>query len=322
MSVDWRSAFEKINGLRALVIGDVMLDRYLWGKVERLSPEAPAPIVDLEFEEERPGGAANVAANVAGLGAASVTIGFIGDDRDGQTLTRVIPGDFRPVVCSKRPTTVKTRVMGEGRQLVRVDRENSAPPDDDETKALLNLVFDEIKRFAPHAVILQDYDKGVLCEKTIRRIVDECGVPVFADPKRRNFQAYAGVAVFKPNVKELSAGIGKKLRRDDIPALIEATRELRKTMPHACTLVTMSEHGALWMDETEEAIHLPAHVRQITDVSGAGDAVVATMACLCAAGVPYLEAARAANRAGGWVCEKPGVTPVEAQALLNELLHA
>jgi rfaE bifunctional protein kinase chain/domain len=320
-AADWFLAFEKLGGLRILVVGDLMLDRYLWGRVERLSPEAPAPVVDLEKVEERPGGAANVAANVASLGATPYVLGFVGDDDDGQSLMRLIPGRVYAVPSSRRPTTVKTRVMGEGRQLVRIDRENTHPPDDDETAALkagFCRLYDEAR---PHAVILEDYDKGVFGRALIEAIVEKSAVPVFADPKARNFHAFAGVTVFKPNVRELGAGMGKKLRRDDIEAIVAAVSALRQTMPHVYTFVTMSEHGALWMDENGTATHLPAHVRQITDVSGAGDAVVATLACLVAAGVPMLEAARAANRAGGWVCEKPGVAPIQSRPLLEELLQ-
>ena len=320
MKTDWISAFARIKQLRILVVGDVMLDRYLWGRVERLSPEAPAPVVDWESEEERPGGAANVAANISALGATPMTVGFVGNDRDGQALSALMPGEFCPVVSPLRPTTVKTRVMGEGRQLLRIDRENSSPPDDVESQALFSVAAEALKSFRPHAVILEDYDKGVLGEATIRRIIEIAGVPVFADPKKRNFHAYRGVTVFKPNVKELNAGINRKLRRDDVSGLTEAVLGLRETMPHAHTFVTMSEHGSLWVDADGQATHLPAHVRQITDVSGAGDAVVATLACLFACGVAPIEAARAANRAGGWVCEKPGVSPVQPQALLQELL--
>ncbi len=322
MKTDWIAAFERIKHLRVMVVGDVMLDRYLWGRVERLSPEAPAPVVDWESEEERPGGAANVAANVAALGASPLTVGMVGNDRDGQTLSALIPGKFCPVVSNRRPTTVKTRVMGDGRQLLRIDRENAAAPDDDESRTLLAAVIEAVNDFSPHAVILEDYDKGVLSEYSIRRIIEKAEVPIFADPKKRNFHAYSGVTVFKPNVKELSAGMSQKFRRDDVAALTEAALRLRQSMPHENTFVTMSEHGALWVDAEGRATHLPAHVRQITDVSGAGDAVVATLACLCAAGVAPIAAAQAANRAGGWVCEKPGVTPVQPQPLLQELLQS
>lgn len=308
--------------LRLLVIGDLMLDRYLWGRVERISPEAPVPVVDIQRAENRPGGAANVALNLVALGAKPLLCGLVGSDADGDLLLDLATKagfDTRLLLRSAtRRTTLKVRIIGNGQQVLRVDQEDRDPLTPAEWAALqagLAPIWEEVE-----GVILQDYDKALLASPLIQAVLSAAAarqIPVVVDPKFRQFHAYAGCTLFKPNLKELNEGLGLRLRGDDRPGLESAIRHLRQQMPHAHTLVTLGGDGMLLVSEGE-ATHFPAHRRAIADVSGAGDTVISVMGAGLAAGLPPSAVTYYANLAGGLVCEAVGVVPLDPAALRRE----
>jgi rfaE bifunctional protein kinase chain/domain len=323
----------RARALRILVVGDLMLDRYLWGRVSRISPEAPVPVVDVVHEDARLGGAANVALNLRALGASVTLCGSIGTDANGVLFASILAEQGLSaeglIRLDTRPTTTKTRILGGSQQMLRVDRELSAPLPPAEAQAVLQrleqlLAPSAAGGAAPYdAIVFEDYDKGLLAPELIAAVIGAPAVragqiPVLVDPKFRNFFAYAGCTVFKPNVKELGEALGQPLDRADVGGLKAAVSSLRQRMPHALTLLTLSERGVLLADAAGGYHHLPAHVRQIVDVSGAGDTVVSVMAVALAAGLAPPAAAALANLAGGLVCESVGVVPISAERLAAE----
>lgn len=311
------------EGKRILVVGDLMLDKYVWGKVERISPEAPVPVVEFRREESRLGGAANVALNLKALGAQPVLCGLIGDDADGEVLLALLKDAGLQtdaiVVDDARPTTSKARILGNSHQMLRVDKEVITPASDVMTQRLLDTCALWLE--ASEAFICQDYDKGVLHAGNISALIQKAtasGKPVFVDPKRKNFLAYTGADVFKPNLKELNEGLGLSLSKGDYKGMLSAIARLRNQMPHQWTFLTLSENGILLIDPSGQAFHMDAHKRSIADVSGAGDTVIATLAFAAVSGVDMLHAAAMANLAGGLVCETAGVVPVQFDKLNAE----
>ncbi len=306
---------EPLENLRFVVVGDLMVDRYLYGQAERISPEAPVPILLLEREESRLGGAANVALNLRALGCQVEMAGVIGTDLAGETLRaeahRHGIGLYAVVEDPHRPTTTKTRLIAHHQHLLRVDHEQTTPlPPPQETALVQKVRF--LLSQKPHALILEDYNKGVLTPSIIRALVEVAQaeqVPILVDPKRENFWAYEGVTVFKPNLRELSEALGRKVSTDPV-TLREAIQELRTRMPHQHTVVTLGEEGIMMFEEGETLTHIPAHKRQIVDVSGAGDTVVSVLAVGIAWNLPMRQTAALANLAGGLVCEYVGVVPV------------
>lgn len=319
------ATFEKsLPGLRVLVIGDLMLDRYHFGRVTRISPEAPVPVVDVERTENRPGGAANVALNIRSLGAAVTLCGVIGNDDHGDLLRKSLEGKHLDaslvIAATDRPTTTKTRIIGNNQQILRVDHESRENVGEAIEDQLLLALSSRIPEF--DAIVLEDYDKGLLSPRLIASVValaQQANVPVAVDPKYRNFLAYAGVTLFKPNLKELNEALNHRISKADLPRIQAAVMELRERMPHRQTLVTLSENGVLAIDDQGVATHLPAHLRKIADVSGAGDTVIAVMALAMGAGLPLGTAAAIANLAGGLVCEEVGVVPIDRETLLREM---
>ena len=316
---------DRLPNLRVLVVGDLMLDRYLWGNVSRISPEAPVPVVDVSRIESRPGGAANVALNLGAMGAQVAVCGVVGNDDNGKTLLGHLQSNGFNIDLVKaiegRITTAKTRVIGNNQQILRVDHEVVDPIPFDLSFELEAGIVASIADF--DAVIFEDYDKGLLSPDFIRAVTDaanQAGVPSIVDPKFSNFLAYSGVTLFKPNLKELNEALGIRVAKHDLNGVLRAVEELRLRMPHENTLITLSEHGVIAVDGQLASVHIPAHFRKITDVSGAGDTVVAVMALGLAAGLPLLEAAEIANLAGGLVCEEVGVVPVDRARLFSELL--
>ena len=315
--------FASFNSLTVLVVGDVMLDAYLWGQATRLSPEAPVPIVNVVRRERRLGGAANVALNVRALGATPLLCSVVGDDRDGAdllTLLAVAGLSSEGIVKSaERPTTVKERILASDQQLLRIDCEVETPLTDAETHRL------EV-RFAallPRAdvVIFEDYDKGVLTADNIPRLLAlarAAGVPTAVDPKKRNFLAYVGCTLFKPNLKELKEGVKHEFAGFQRPAFEAAVGELRGALAPDIVLVTLSERGVFVQGPDGEPTYQPAHPRAIVDVSGAGDTVISIAALGLAAGLPPAAIAALANLGGGLVCERIGVVPIDRALLLEE----
>jgi rfaE bifunctional protein kinase chain/domain len=318
--------FQKIEGEKILVVGDAMLDRYLFGYVERISPEAPVPIVEVYQEEDRLGGAANVAWNLKTLGMEPILCAVIGQDHEGDRFLRLMTqeglrtdGMLR---VSSRPTTSKTRVIGAHQQMLRIDKEEKTDLDETSLHELQDRIANFINQYAIRAIILQDYNKGVLSKECIHFILQlssEKNIPLFVDPKYKNFFEYVGVYLFKPNIRELGRALDMNLRPESpLPLIQEAIQKLRKRMPHQNTLVTLSDRGMVIMNHNETFTHIPAHYRDVADVSGAGDTVIATLVAMTTAGAALHDAAHVANLAGGIVCEYMGVVPIRKEQLLQE----
>ena len=308
----------------ALVVGDVMVDAYLWGRVDRISPEAPVPVVQVTRRSARLGGAANVALNLHALGARPVVVSVIGDDDHARTLEQLLRDEGIPaegiVRSAARRTTVKTRIISGHQHVVRVDEEMDTDITGGEEDLLLARVESLIRSERPGVIVLEDYNKGVLTSRVITGVIalaKAAGVPVAVDPKQRNFFAYAGVDLFKPNLKELREGLKTDIHAGDLDAVRRAVAKLEERLGNATSLITLSEHGVYAHRKGEEFI-APAHARSIADVSGAGDTVIAVAALLLAQGAPLGTLAAWANLAGGLVCEHVGVVPVERERLLAE----
>lgn len=320
---DSTSLFDAIAKLKVLVVGDVMVDSYIWGKVSRISPEAPVPVVLAERKEKRLGGAANVALNVQALGATPILCAIIGDDVDGEFFLdrlkeRGIPS--KGVITSQeRVTTVKERVLSGSHQLLRVDSESDKDMSPIEQKAMLA----HITKLLPEVdvVIFEDYDKGVLNKEVIAHTITEAnkrGIPTVVDPKKRNFLDYQGATLFKPNLKELREGMKLDVDPTDLDSVRSASLALQEALSCQMVMVTLSEHGVYIKDNGDSHL-IPAHVRQISDVSGAGDTVISVVACGLAAGLEAKKTAALANLAGGLVCEHVGVVPINKEDLIEEI---
>jgi len=314
---------ERARGVRVAVVGDLMLDVYLEGSVTRISPEAPVPVVQVSEERVALGGAANVAANVVTLGAACDLLGSLGADEAGarvrEALGALDGGAVRARMVERpdRPTTTKTRVMARKHQVVRFDRERDDDLADDCVDEMCALIRESVA--SADALVLEDYDKGVLVPSVIRTALDaaaEAGIPSVVDPKFRHFWDYAGATVFKPNALELSTAMGTRIRPGDDAWLEEARRRL------GCRhlLVTLGEEGMVLRCESGESLRVPTVAREVFDVSGAGDTVTAFLAVALATGAPVEEAAVLANFAAGIEVGKPGVAVV-TPAELRERLH-
>lgn len=307
----------------ALVIGDLMLDRYLWGKVERVSPEAPVPVVLLEKESCNPGGAANVAANLASLGLPCRLLGCIGDDEAGKQIIKSLAqnriGADSIVHLPNRPTITKTRIVGGHQQMLRVDCESGTPLDTDELQ-LLEIAVRQAIASAPAIIVLSDYDKGVLhpalCQ-TVIQLAREADIPVLVDPKGRDYTKYRGATALTPNRRETSEACGNIT---DTDALLDAAEQLRRDLALDFLAVTRSEEGISLLEE-QQRLHIPAMAKQVFDVSGAGDTVIATLAAGMVAGLNHYDALHLANLAAGIVVGKVGTVPVNREELLAELAN-
>jgi len=300
-----------------LVVGDVMVDAYLWGRVERISPEAPVPIVQVTQRSARLGGAANVALNAQALGATAIVLSVVGNDEAARTLEHLFAehglrsdGLLR---SGERITTVKTRVISGHQHIVRVDEEQEDDLASDDEERLLQQVQRAIANDKPSVVVLEDYDKGVLTERVITGIVSAAkaaGVPVAVDPKKKNFFAYRGVQLFKPNLKELREGLKTDVDPADAASVRRAVQALEERLGNAASLITLSEHG-MHIHSAGTEHRIAAHRRTIADVSGAGDTVIAVAALALAQGLAPRSIAQLANLAGGLVCEQVGVVPLD-----------
>ena len=315
---------KKFSGLRIAVIGDVMLDRYLHGYVERISPEAPVPVVLLNKKEDRPGGAANVALNLKSLGVTPLLFSVIGKDEDGKKLIELLKVggiDSTNILQSKnRITTSKTRILSKNHQMIRFDEEQQNDISDYEGDKLYSIIAKEISAKKIDAIIIEDYNKGVLTESLIEvlmNLFESKKIQVLVDPKKNNFFCYSGATVFKPNLREAREALGKNFGTS-LSELNAAHEELKNNLQHKNTFITLGEQGAYIHDEAKGK-NIPAQIRNVSDVSGAGDTVIAVMAAAISAGATVTDAAYLSNLAGGLVCEKPGVVSIEKQQLLNEL---
>ncbi len=321
-----KDPFRDFESLSILIIGDVMVDRYLNGRVDRISPEAPVPVVAFQSEDNRLGGAANVALNIRALGARPLLCSIIGkDDNAGLFLREMKNQELDPrgiVLSGDRCTTVKTRVMAGGQQLLRVDRED--------THSLLGEDLEDLKEnllaFLDHEsidlILFQDYNKGVLSEEVISHVCEEAArrkIPTAVDPKFSNFFAYRNTTLFKPNLKEVRAQL-ELSSRPDLAELKNAAAAIRQKLENRFTMITLGERG-LFFDGDGESDIIPTQPRSIADVCGAGDTVISMAALGLALGLKMREIATLANLAGGQVCERVGVVPVDREQLEREYFN-
>jgi len=316
--------FNDFNSLKIGVIGDVMLDTYIWGKVDRISPEAPVPIVSLHHKEQRIGGAGNVAINCSSLGAKVFMLGVIGDDDEAAQLEQLLKEsliDTTGLIKSvKRKTTNKTRIISRNQQMLRFDAEITDDLNKEEEAALLKQIANFIEHEDPNILIFEDYNKGVLTEKVIEQAIALCrasGVITAVDPKRKNFFSYHNVDIFKPNMKEVQEGLNLMFETNDIYQLRNIHEQLQKQLQHKVSLITLSEKG-IFYQQLQNAAIIPSHLRNVADVSGAGDTVIAVAAMVYAATKNAHLMAEIANIAGGLVCEEVGTATVEREKLLRE----
>ncbi|GAB4379455.1 MAG: D-glycero-beta-D-manno-heptose-7-phosphate kinase [Salibacteraceae bacterium] len=318
-------AFEDFQQLKVLVIGDVILDAYFDGDVNRISPEAPVSVLEVRNRDYRLGGAANVALNLKGLGSEPVLCSVVGDDEAGEQIGRLAANSglehMRLVKSKSRRSTVKTRLMSRQHQLMRFDEEHTHVLNEAEQAELTNLIDSSIRENQIHAIVLEDYDKGVLSPNTIdyvMRAAREKNIPVTVDPKLRNFLAYSGATLFKPNLRELRDGLNMQHLTSQPGDLKTAFEALVSKCRVQKALFTLGSEGMCIF--SEKGFHYePARKMPIADVSGAGDSVIAAATCALAAGLSDVEILHLANLAGGWVCQFPGVVPVNAKLLLNLL---
>jgi rfaE bifunctional protein kinase chain/domain len=323
-SIDFKSRFNKFNNYKVLIIGDVMIDTYLWGSVGRVSPEAPVPIVSGVIEENRLGGAANVALNIKAMGAVPILCSVIGDDDRGKLILELLEeqllSDVGLVVDSHRVTTQKTRIISGSQHLLRVDEEMDIFLNKRIQEQFLELISSLLESGGIDAIIMQDYDKGVLTPRVISEVIsasERVAVPVLVDPKFRSFDLYKKVKLFKPNFKELAKGLNLDIKMHETEKLAEAVQKFREQQQIENLLLTLSDQGVLTSGAGGH-VHIPAVKRDITDVSGAGDTVIAVAALCVIAGFSPAEVAAVSNLAGGQVCEKAGVVPISFEKLVSE----
>lgn len=314
---------KRFENLKVMILGDVMVDSYVWGKVSRISPEAPVPVVIHARTETRLGGAANVALNIKSLGAIPVISSVIGKDENGKVFKKMISQLGMPqeglIESSERTTTCKTRIIAGHQQLLRIDYEMDQYIDENLENALWQRIQALVNQHNISAIIFQDYDKGVITPGLIEKVIslgNNWNIPTLVDPKKRNFNHYHHATLFKPNLKELTEGMQLDIRKNDFEGVHKASKMLQEQAGFKMVMTTLSEQGML-ISKGDEYKVVPTQARDVADVSGAGDTVIA-MASLClAAGLDPYEMARLANLSAGLVCEKVGVVPVEKEWLLE-----
>lgn len=326
MRVD--SLLQAMSGKRIAVVGDLMLDRYIWGAVSRISPEAPVPVIDVEAEQARLGGAANVAMNIKSLGGEPLLVGVIGADNSGKQLYETIRdtgfATDGVVVDESRPTTVKTRVIAHSQHVVRIDREQKTDISDD----IQNKIMDALRRnlASIDAIILEDYNKGVIVASLIKQLIDTANRQekiITVDPKFNNFFEYRNVTVFKPNRKEAEEVLGMKIRSDD--DITAAGKTLLQKLCSKSVLLTLGERGMALFEAAGRVSRIETKALNVQDVSGAGDTVISTLTMALSAGADIREATALSNFAGGVVCGYVGIVPINAselrEAVLKETNH-
>ena len=317
--------FDQFTMKRVLVLGDVMVDAYLRGTVTRVSPEAPVPIINLEKSEERLGGAANVALNLVALGAEPVLCSIIGEDRGGDKFVELLQkrklSTEGIIKSNNRQTTIKTRVIGNNQQLLRIDEEQSTVLNSSQEDTLISRL-EEVIQLQIDAVIIEDYNKGLLTPKVIDAIISlarQRDIIVAVDPKKDNFLEYKNVTLFKPNLKELKEGLNIEFDFLKEPDQFEsAVRKMEEIIQNGISFITLSEHG-VFVKQGDKQDYLSAHVRNISDVSGAGDTVISVATLCLASGLKAKEVAEIANLSGGLVCELSGVVPIDKTQLIKEV---
>ena len=307
------------------VVGDIMLDTYWWGSVDRISPEAPVPIVSLQRKETRVGGAANVALNLRALGAPTTLFAVVGMDAEAKELNALLKAEGINTQyihsSASRVTTNKVRIMGRNQQMMRLDHENTHDINEAESKALLDNFYTYVEKEQPALIILEDYNKGVLTPAIIEAIITFCnqkGIPTAVDPKQKNFLAYKNCTLFKPNLKEVKEGLKIEVPTIDLAHMQQVHQALQGALHHTISFITLSEHGVFYAQENKQQL-IPTHIRNIADVSGAGDTVIAVASLVYAYSKDMALAAEIANIAGGLVCELVGTAPIDKNVLATEV---
>ncbi len=320
-----RYIIEKFKHIQVLIIGDVMIDSYLWGKVERISPEAPVPVVSVTKREDRLGGAANVALNVQALGATPSLYSVIGDDDKGRKLLNLLKenniSDRGIISHPSRKTTIKSRIISGSQHIARVDEETTNYIEAEEETKLITEIKKELNNKNTDVVIFVDYDKGVITPRLfekINAIAQQKGILTAVDPKRRNFSMYKNVSLFKPNFKEFCEGTNISLKRGDLAGLKKAAEKFKTEQNFQTIFITLSELG-LYIHNEKAGKHYPAEIRHIADVSGAGDSVLSIASLALVANQDTEIIARFSNVAGGQVCGKPGVVSIDKEQLIKEM---
>ena len=326
-AAEFDKLFESFSFLKIGVIGDLMLDTYWWGKVERISPEAPVPVVAVSNKEQRIGGAGNVAINVASLGASVSIISVTGNDDEGsQLITLLNQNNINTDYIYKsedRITTNKIRIISRNQHMMRLDAEVTTSLNSSEEEKLITAFLKYATEEKPQLVILEDYNKGLLTEKGINEIISICkqhNILTAVDPKRKNFFAYQGVDIFKPNLHEVKESLNILGNRISEEILQDMHKHLKEKLDHAISFITLSEKGVYYESNNERAI-IPTHIRSIADVSGAGDTVIAVASVVFAASKNIRLMAEMANIAGGLVCEEVGTVAINKNKLLTECKH-
>lgn len=324
MNVDLDKLFAGFSKMKVGVIGDVMLDTYWWGNVERISPEAPVPVVAVHKREKRIGGAGNVALNVVELGASVAVLTILGDDDEGVQLKDLLREkniDTRFILESKkRITTNKIRIISRNQHMMRLDAEQTSDIESADEEKLQNLIEKFITAERPDVILFEDYNKGILTEKIISTTITLCNrlnIPTTVDPKRKNFFSYQNASLFKPNLSEVVTSLNLLPEEISDGLLNEIHGKLLEKLDHKISLITLSEKGIYFQENKNKKI-IPSHRRNISDVSGAGDTVIA-VASLVYANTKNIElTASIANIAGGIVCEEVGTVPINKERLLFE----
>ena len=320
--MDFNTLFKRFNDKKVLIVGDAMIDAYMWGEVNRISPEAPVPVVEVKKHENRLGGAANVALNIKALGANPILCSVVGTGNRGVLFKKLMEESNLSTLgilsTNKRKTTIKTRVIAEYKHQLRIDEEETSPISQEEEflKLTINLM-DDID-----VIILQDYNKGVLTANIIEGVIDSAnkkGIPTIVDPKKLNFNSYKNCTIFKPNLVEIKAGMQIDFDSNNIAEIEKATEKLRTQLSAKGILLTLSERG-ICINSNKEFKYTQAFKRNIIDVSGAGDTVISVASLCLASNIDYNYISVLSNLAGGIVCEEVGVIPINKEKLLTQTL--
>ena len=322
--MNFEALFNDFKKIKVAVVGDVMLDTYWWGHVDRISPEAPVPVVAVDKKEYRIGGAGNVALNTVALGAETFIISAIGTDINGEKLTKLYQqqGINTSYLLSspERITTNKIRIISRNQQMMRLDEELTSDISSEIETQILEKVIQCIATNKPNVLIFEDYNKGLLTEALITKLIAICkanNIISTVDPKRKNFFAFKGVTIFKPNLKEVKEGLNILLDDININSLNQVHTQLQAKLQHQISFITLSEKGVFYKDAADSKI-IPTHIRSIADVSGAGDTVIAVASLVYATTKNMNLAAEMANIAGGLVCEEVGTAAIDKAKLLKE----
>lgn len=324
IAMNFDQLFEAFSRIKVAVLGDVMLDTYWWGNVERISPEAPVPVVSLDHSEFRIGGAGNVALNLVALGAQVNIFSVLGEDQEGKQLDQLLTDsgiDTSYLIFShERRTTNKIRVISRNQQMMRLDAETIKDLNATEEEAIFDRLSSFIKNEKPAVLIFEDYNKGVLTENLIQRVIALCKqeeVLTTVDPKKKNFFTYKGVDIFKPNLKEVKEGLNLNPDQINLATLRDVHQALKDHLNHSISFITLSEKG-VFVQQENSAIQIPSHIRNIADVSGAGDTVIAVASLVYAVTRDIRLFAAMANIAGGLVCEEVGPAAISKNRFLEE----